>query len=106
MTCHYGLGRSAAGVRGLQSVNIDAKLFVGGTEKLAKMSVDEISEGIPADTTLYIIYQDRSKNPRERPDLEEAEHKLQNAHILYKVIDAAELAIMLYNHGVDISDHI
>jgi hypothetical protein len=106
VTCQYGLGRSWTAERALKSVGTFAMRLEGGTRRIAHMSPDELRKNLPAHVPFYIIYDHHSIDPTERIDMEAAEKVLSQAQIHYKIIDQAELAIMLYNHDVSINDFL
>jgi|WetSurSiteA1Bulk_404760.scaffolds.fasta_scaffold01334_4 hypothetical protein len=105
LVCHYGLERSRAAAEALQKIGARINHFVGGTREISCLSTEEIKEHIKPNTNLLLIY-DQGSPSDEYTHKEMATKKLDQAGIGYTIIDTAQLEIMLYEQGLNLSDYL
>jgi hypothetical protein len=103
--CHYGLERSRAAAEAFNDIGLAVGHFIGGTNAIAELPVEEIKKRIPLTSKVFLIYDQGSKE-NEFQDKENAADKLKLAGIDYGVIDTPALTIMLFECGKNINDYL
>ena len=102
--CHLGLQRSRATAEALRSKGIKAKHFEGGTDRLTKLSPNEIKKEL-GKSPVTLIY-DMSGSDDQFNNKEKALEKLKAAGIKPDVVDIATIAACLHDNGLDINDFL
>lgn len=103
--CHLGLERSRAVAEAFSEIGAVVGHFIGGTQVVAGLSVEEIKRQIPPHTNVLLIY-DQGSPDCEYKAKEVATEKLKKAGVCYDIIDTPELEIMLWERGKDLSDYL